>query len=887
MEGSESRLRSSLVATLAIALAVMMPGALAAQMAKSPPPAGANTHSMAPGERYGKGGFGKWLFGSDYRSLWTTPIEAPVLDLDSVGGGLTPIRTGGFGQSVSLHFQGNDGRRYVVRSMDKDPTKRLLPQLKGTLAEDIVQDQISALHPTAALVVDPLLEATGILHARHTLVIIPDDPRLGEFREEFAGLMGMLLLHPDEGADNTPGFAGSRRISGSEQFLERLEAGPCDRVNARAFLKARLMDLLIGDKDRHAGQWRWASYPRGECREWLPIPEDRDQAFIDFDGFVMFATRRTRPQQIKFGEDYPSITGLTFNAWEVDRELLVELDKPVWDSVVGVIQRELTDDVIDEAVRRMPAPHYEMSGERITRALESRRDKLGEAADEYYRMISRWPEILATDDHEYAILEHRANGDLNVRIGERHRSDGTREDPYIDRTFRADVTKEVRIYMRGGDDEIEVCGAAGRIVVRVDGGGGDDRFENMSQSGAGKTAFYDSRGDNTFDRGQGARVDERRYERPPAKDQAHKNALDWGGRAVTLPLFGYGPDPGLYIGWIGSFDRYGYRKDPFKVRHSLGLGLVTNGPEPIVGYRGTVRSVWPRVDARIDLVYSGISFLRFNGFGNETQIPGSTAFYKLEQRELLVAPSLVINAGPNRAGLGAGSETLRETFTIQVGPVLKYSNTDLDDNAAQFIGGVDPVPYGTGHFGLIGGRATLEFDSRDNSGYPKKGLHLTAEGAVYPRVWDVVSTFGEVHGAISTYLTAPIPTEPTLALRAGGQKVWGTFPFREAAYIGGARSLRGYRSQRFAGDASAYGNAELRIAIGRIKILVPGQFGFFGLADAGRVFFDDDPADADTWHTAFGGGLWLSFIDRLQTVSVAVVSGDDLTGLYVQAGMPF
>ncbi len=53
--------------------------------------------------------------------------------------------------------------------------------------------------------------------------MVPDDPRLGEFREDHAGLIGMFIDRPQEGLDNTPGFAGSTRISGTETFLEELE----------------------------------------------------------------------------------------------------------------------------------------------------------------------------------------------------------------------------------------------------------------------------------------------------------------------------------------------------------------------------------------------------------------------------------------------------------------------------------------------------------------------------------------------------------------------------------------------------------------------------------------------------------------------------------------
>jgi hemolysin activation/secretion protein len=140
---------------------------------------------------------------------------------------------------------------------------------------------------------------------------------------------------------------------------------------------------------------------------------------------------------------------------------------------------------------------------------------------------------------------------------------------------------------------------------------------------------------------------------------------------------------------------------------------------------------------------------------------------------------------------------------------------------------------------------------------------------------------------VSVYLTPQIPTDPTLAVRIGGNKVWGTPPFQEAAYLGGTGDLRGYRSRRFAGDAALYGNAELRFAVSPFKILVPGTVGLFGLLDVGRVYYEEDPADANTWHVGYGGGLWISIIDRLQTLSVAVAKGDDITGVYIGAGFMY
>ena len=413
---------------------------------RSIPEKGDTTHVVVPGERFKAGRLQRWIYGSNYRQTWMTPIEVPVLDLDTVGGGLSPMRTGGFGQSVSLHFMGKDGRRYTVRSLDKDPSKRLMEELKDTVVEDVIQDLMSALLPTGGQVVDALMEATGILHAPHRLVVIPDDPRLGAYRQEFAGLIGALQEHPSEAADDEPGFAGSRKVSGTDKLYKRLEKTPCERVDARAYLKARLVDFLVGDKDRHSGQWRWARFPAGDCYTWLPVPEDRDQAFIDFDGLLMKLVRWIEPKYVRFQEQYPDHRGLPRNGWEVDRQLLAELEWSAWDSMATTVQAELPDPVIEDAVRRLPDPYYEQVGDFLTQALKTRRDHLGEFAARYYEFISREIEIKATDEDEYLELEHRENGELEVRIS----WEGTQNAPYFRRTLYPHETKEVRIYLHGG-----------------------------------------------------------------------------------------------------------------------------------------------------------------------------------------------------------------------------------------------------------------------------------------------------------------------------------------------------------------------------------------------------------------------------------------------------
>ncbi len=893
------RSRGRIAAALGLALLLCAPGAWGEgqdqpkpagwRIHRSPPPDSATTHTVIPGERFRAGSFKRWLFGSDYRDLWTAPIQVPVLDLDSVGGGLTPVKPGGFGQSIALHFAGADGRGYVVRSVDKDPTRRLWDDLKNTVVDDVLQDQICALLPAGVLVCDRLMEAEGILHEPSRLVVIPDDPRLGQFRQEYAGLIGTLQQAPSEGPDNTPGFAGSRQVSGTDKLLAHVERSPRHRADARAYLHARLMDFLLNDKDRHVGQWRWARYPDGDNSRWLPIPEDRDQAFIDYRGLSMVIARQAMPSQIQFEEDYPNIIGLTMTGWELDRQLLVGLEKPAWDSTVTAFRARLPDPVIEDAVRALPPPYYERVGSRLAEVLEARRDNLPAFADQYYRLITRQAEITATDADEVAEFEHLANGDLTVRIAVAADSAGGRNEPYFQRTFHASETDEVRLYLLGGDDRAEVLGGSGKIAVLVDGGDGDDALVNSSRAGAGRTRFYDASGENRFDTGEGARIDTRPFQRQPGpKPSNMKYMLDWGYDVTLFPVLDVSPDLGAYVGFTGTKEIYGWRKVPFSSRHTLHLGLASNGPIPFAGYSGTFRHVYPDIDAHLRLEYSGLDVIRFNGLGNATEIPGAASYYKVDRKTFLFAPSLEVEAGRNRAGgPGSGAGSLRSTFTASLGPVVKYSDSSTDENRDRFIGSYATPVYGTGAFGQVGARSEVRYDTRDNPTHAKRGFLLRGGGSFYPGAWDVGTPFGGVDGAASTYLTAPVPTSPTLALRAGGQKVWGDYPFHEAAYIGGPRTLRGYRENRFGGDASAYGNAELRFGLGRLKVILPGQFGLFAAADAGRVFLDSDPGSADTWHAALGGGLWMSFIDRLQTVSLAVMHGDDMTGVYVRSGFMF
>jgi len=825
------------------------------------PPRSSTQRTVVAGAHYRAGWLHRLLLGAHYRDLWTTPLDVEVLDLSHFAGGLTPQSCGGRRQTKALRFLGADGREYVFRSVDKDPTLALPPELRATFARDIIQDQISSAHPGGPLVVAPLLNAAGVLHAEPQIILLPDDARLRGFDCVRPGFMlGMIEERPTEPPDNEAAFAGAVELAGTKKLFEHLENSPRHRIDSRAFLAARLMDVLIGDWDRHQDQWRWARFDSAGVHWWRPIPRDRDQAFARLDGVLVWLTGFYRPEVVGFGNDYPSIWRLTLVGQVLDRRLLMDLERPVWDSIAHAIQGRLSDSAIDVAVRRLPPEYYKRNGAALISALKRRRDHLPDIAARYYALLAGVVEIHGTDDRDVAEAERLPKGRVAVRL-----SSGKGE-RFYERTFDRRETAEIRLYLHGGDDRLIVRGADGSgPLVRVIGGAGDDELVDSAR--AGTTRIYDDHGSNRIVTGRGTSVDRRRYHEPPRDSSTLGRPRDWGSRWVPLTWVGYTPDIGLFAGGGVAGTEYGFRRLPYSSHVVVRAAYATAAATYRAELRGEFRGIVPPVIATLHLRASGIDVLRFYGFGNETPTTGATDFYKVKQQQYLIAPALRFEFSP-------GAD-------LSVGPVYKFAHTTLEPGT--FIDAARP--YGVTDYGQVGGTADFRVDTRDVPRAASRGISLGVGGSVYPKALDVASSFGEGHAEASTYLTAHMPLRPTLAVRVAGKKVWGTYPLHEAAYVGGATTVRGFVEHRFAGDASVYGNVELRLSVARVFLLVPAELGLLGLGDAGRVFLSGETSDR--WHGAVGGGLWIAFLNRANTVSVAAAHSVEGTRVYVRAGFPF
>ena len=216
--------------------------------------------TVIPGPEYSAGGFHRFWFGDHYRDLWTEPTTVPVLNLAEFAGGLEPLEAGGGFQTKSLRFRGMDGHFYKFRSANKDPKAVLPLELRETVAADLAQDHISTSHPCAALIVDELAGAVGVPQLHPRFVYLPESPMLGEFGREFGGLLGILELYPDADDEGMSDFLGARKIRNTIKMFRAMEEDSDDRPDQFRYLNARLLDLLMGDWDRHVKQWKWAEF---------------------------------------------------------------------------------------------------------------------------------------------------------------------------------------------------------------------------------------------------------------------------------------------------------------------------------------------------------------------------------------------------------------------------------------------------------------------------------------------------------------------------------------------------------------------------------------------------------------------------------------------------
>ena len=420
--------------------------------------------TASPGATYEAGPIRRFLMGDLHRDLWALPFTVPVLDLDTLDGGAIADELSGGKQTLGLRLTTEGGRTFQFRSIVKDASRTVPSPIEGTPLQGLVRDQFAAQFPLAAMVVADFLEAVGVLVARPTPVVLPDDPKLGPYREAFRGRMGWIEERPNEREGDRPGFAGSSKITGSDELYEELAEDPTSYVDVDQLIRARLVDILVGDWDRHSDQWRWASFDEADGTRWEPIPRDRDWALVRIDGLVPAIAGRIMRRYVGFEHGFPPVARLIKSADHLETRLLGDADLATFLRVGDEVQKALSDEVIEGAIARLPPSYQSAIGTEIELALKERRDHLTEIAEAWYFLRADTRFVYGSEGPDRFVVRP-ASGRLSVSL-----TRGDDPDEVRVRDIVPAVTSQVRLVVDSTDVVIVEGSVSGVSVecVRAD-----------------------------------------------------------------------------------------------------------------------------------------------------------------------------------------------------------------------------------------------------------------------------------------------------------------------------------------------------------------------------------------------------------------------------------
>lgn len=812
-----------------------------------------STVVVAPNEMYDeKGSIFRAIAGNHNRNLWSIKSEYPVFDVTEMKEGLELVRTGGKGQSTTLHLEDKNGREYVLRSVDKQAGKIWDENLKKTVALDLVQDQYSYLNPFAALLVPPLASAVGIYHTNPKIYFVPNDPQLGDFGKKIGGQLALFEEKPDGDMRDVESVGNSKKIVAYRDMIREVDNDIDHRVDQELFARSRLFDMLIGDWDRHSDQWRWATFEPEDKQGkiYRPIPRDRDVSFMKMDGIgPTIAKLGPFFQYQNFGADFGNLKGLNFNGLPLTRRFTNQLTKKDWIAIAIDMQSKLTNEVIESAIRKYPKEVFEIKGAETIHDLKVRRDNLVRLTEIHYEMISSVVSIPGSNKRERFVIEVLDEKQTRIQIYKLSGKEKLRE-KYFDRIFISDEHQELRLYGMGGNDEFIFLGPHySGIKLLVSGGPGEDIYKDESPNKAitkRLIGIFETKSGNQYDVSGKAHL--HLAKNPIDNYYDYEEDFEWN-RYYPGYFFNYNSDEGLFIGGGPKILRNGFRKFP-AVTHYLRFNYAPSSGAANLLYSG----VWYDRVGNFDFGLESAflfpkSFRNFFGLGNETTIEDrNSKFYRAKLTRYSIEPHLIT--------------TVNDALTISFGN--RVSLTQIDDNRDENnVVSLPQLGFSNNTFKTQWFNTTffkVRMRDIDTPLNPSQGYNLMFTSDLNVGLYNTTQTFSRISSELSMYFPINFSPQITFANRTGGAHNIGTFPFYESNSIGGTTNLRGYRGNRFSGRSTFYNNTELRLELFDFyRYLLGGKVGISAFYDTGRVWSDGD--DSNFWHKGYGGGIWFNILD--------------------------
>ena len=778
------------------------------------------------------------IAGKNYRKEWAQPVHLKVFRIDKEMGGFKIKGIGGGRQTKSLKIVDKNGQEWTLRTVDKDPAGAVPEALKGTIALSIVQDMISAQSPYGALVIPPLAEAAGVFHTNPNYYFVPDDPALGQYRQVFANKVCLLeLTNPVEDEPDTKSTA---------KVIDKIISDSKNHVDQEAILQARLLDMVIGDWDRHFDQWKFGTNDTGVGKLYYPIPKDRDQAFFNSDGLLAKAiSLAALPYLQGFKKKYPGIKWFNWEERDFDRIFMNNLDAEKWKRIISDFQQNVNDSVIEAAVKRLPPEIYALDGAEIATKLKKRRDLLTTKGMLYYRFLSREVNVVSSNKNEYFRVSNADKG-LEVKVFKR-KKDNDSSTVMFDRVFDPGVTKFINLYGLNGDDFFYVDSTAhSKIKLRIIGGKGNDTFNIKGNVG---NKIYDYSPDKNFI--ENGRRTKNEMSSSPYVNRYDITSFKYNSYRVPLLNLGYNVEDKLLIGLGFSLKTFAFRKDPYATYQKLSTLYSFSSQAYQIKYLGEFNQLLHNNDLVVKAEFFNPVLNNFYGLGNVSENDKSKSLefyhvrYKFVQSEVLLRKTYFHNL-----------------LQFYLGPSYYHYWNKYPDNKNKILGhpgliGLDSASIYKGK-SYLGGKFAIVVNNLNNELLPTRGVIWNTELTSQLGTNDNSHHITKFTSDLAVYASLRDPAKLVAVLRFGGGHIFDDdYEYFQAFTLGANNYLRGFRKNRFSGHSVLYQTTELRMKLFESKsYIAPGAVGLIGFNEVGRVWVKNEVSHK--WHNDYGAGLYYS-----------------------------
>lgn len=782
--------------------------------------------------------FHRKLLGENYRQVWASEASFPVLHISKAN--IKPIEMGGGMQTRSLRLLDPAGKEWVLRSIDKFPDALLPQALSQTLASDLLQDNVSANFPYAPLVVPVIADALGVPHSNPSIVYISPDQQLGIYSKDFANSIALLEEREPLG-----------KSLSTIKMQQKLKDDNDNAVDQSAFLTARIQDVFLGDWDRHGDQWRWVDELKGKEKLYRAVPRDRDQVFYINQGLLptIASLPWIAPKLQGFGSRVKHINTFAFNARLIDGLYTNALSYVDWVQATELAVKALSDSVIETALQKMPADIYRDNRNGLFAKLQKRRQDLLRVMPVYHRFLNKTIDLVVSDKNELIIIRDTLDKQLSVRIYKLNH-DQVAGKLLFSRILDPAITKELRLYLNGGMDQVVIHNQYSPIRLRIVG----DAVSGKKYQFSGNAQFlrkihvYEGKSNASFT-GEYAPV--KRHLSNSAGNTAFQ-LTDRYNKTIPLLSIGYNVDDGLLFGAGVKWIRQGFRKQPyaseqqFFVLHSFATNALR------LTYKGAWLNALGQADITLQAnVFAPDNTQNFFGRGNASVFNKTGDFnryYKARFDYSSIYPAI--------------RWRFNKSSSWSVGPAFQYYYLDLSDNVGRFINNTSALhTYDSAtlandkaHAGII---TDFTLDSRNSLIIPTDGTHLNLLVQGYKGLNHYSKKYLQLTGHVAFYKTIDRKSTIVFANRSGGGYTIGNSTFYQSVFLGGHTNLQGYHQFRFSGEHLVYNNMELRIKLANLaSYILPGQLGMVGFYDIGKVW--QTGYNDNKWHQGVGGGLYFA-----------------------------